>query len=531
MANKTKDHIYGIRTRASAQSLLAISASVVATCVAVFTVTSSNFPLAPQPPKVSIDTSEFAETANEQFSAFDDPATRTVQCEVLGRLEMCEVRSLCVRYDAEGSTVEEPKLLVRLPEARACKHRNGEAACRKVLMSVIEGQEDFRFDPTPIEAAEVTSVKWIKGGTAIAPANHHALRNVYHQVEVLSAIAEAIVLTEDERLGRDSKYARVLIPQHHLFGGLTGGYGLEAVQGLFGSATPYNKKVLLLPNLLRESAGGMTCFERAMITRKRSPLMVSSFVDRCGENDLVASDCELTIPAVALLTKNNLPRAKDVGSETHHVPEASRTISANIWKGGAAPPKRITYLSRGGSDKRRLVNEKAMISMLRTMARRAAYEFDIAQNEGSFVHQARLLSRCGIVVSVHGANLVNCMFMPTASALIEIQPGKMDRGAMTMYWRGGNSGVHYAASASVNVRDHSEVGTKYHSADECIAASRDCDKFYRNSAITANLTDVATHLRGAIQRVNSFSNGYSLVPLAPSFTSWGWHTGFQVVPA
>jgi capsular polysaccharide biosynthesis protein len=44
------------------------------------------------------------------------------------------------------------------------------------------------------------------------------------------------------------------------------------------------------------------------------------------------------------------------------------------------------------------------------------------QGKMSFKEQIEAMASAGVVVGMHGADLTNCIFMPTSTVLIEINP-------------------------------------------------------------------------------------------------------------
>jgi len=109
------------------------------------------------------------------------------------------------------------------------------------------------------------------------------------------------------------------------------------------------------------------------------------------------------------------------------------------------PPKRIVYLLRNSRSPRRLTTS-GRIWFENTLEELAtAYGFEVSHlkfhKEMTFADQVRHIHNAGVAVGLHGANMVNTMFMPAGSAMFEIFPWRYVR----YYYAGGlNSGLRYS---------------------------------------------------------------------------------------
>ena len=82
--------------------------------------------------------------------------------------------------------------------------------------------------------------------------------------------------------------------------------------------------------------------------------------------------------------------------------------------------KRI-YISRSKAKRRKIINEVEFESFL------LAHNFEIVHFEDlSVKQQVDLMSQAEIIISLHGAGLANCLFMPPKSVVIELIP-KIDK--------------------------------------------------------------------------------------------------------
>lgn len=79
----------------------------------------------------------------------------------------------------------------------------------------------------------------------------------------------------------------------------------------------------------------------------------------------------------------------------------------------------LGYRSRSQGT-RSIVNEDAMIEALRATGLAVNVVYNIGKR--SFAEQVRLMSETGVLVAAHGAALLNAMFLPQHSVVVEIFP-------------------------------------------------------------------------------------------------------------
>ena len=96
-----------------------------------------------------------------------------------------------------------------------------------------------------------------------------------------------------------------------------------------------------------------------------------------------------------------------------HVTWLRKTFSARCDATGV--PSRRVYITRRGEPLRRVENENQVVDVL------TGYGFEtIDAAELSFCDQIRLFAQCEALVSVHGAGLTNCVFMPPGRRVLEL---------------------------------------------------------------------------------------------------------------
>lgn len=107
-------------------------------------------------------------------------------------------------------------------------------------------------------------------------------------------------------------------------------------------------------------------------------------------------------------------------TETFSNVEETRWIRKQAYKfceaSSPQPARFVTLLSRKGA-RRHLVNEEEIASVLRE----ADYDVQIHNfAEKSFCEQVRIMQTSKVVISNHGAQLVNLLFLQPGSAVIEL---------------------------------------------------------------------------------------------------------------
>lgn len=109
------------------------------------------------------------------------------------------------------------------------------------------------------------------------------------------------------------------------------------------------------------------------------------------------------------------------------------------------PPKRLVFLERNSRSPRRLTmsGNAWFRKTLAELTQEYGFEMKTVRfhKEMSLADQVREMHDVGIAVGLHGANMVNTMFMPAGAAMFEIFPWRYVR----FYYAGGlNSGLRYS---------------------------------------------------------------------------------------
>ena len=90
----------------------------------------------------------------------------------------------------------------------------------------------------------------------------------------------------------------------------------------------------------------------------------------------------------------------------------------------AAPANQVTLIRRNRvASNRYVINEAQLIGQLEAECKRRGVAFEVVDFEGMpFERQVALMSRTSVLIGIHGAGLVNAMFLPPGAAVIELLP-------------------------------------------------------------------------------------------------------------
>jgi hypothetical protein len=135
--------------------------------------------------------------------------------------------------------------------------------------------------------------------------------------------------------------------------------------------------------------------------------------------------------------------------------------------------------------------EEIVRTLLRAKAVANGYQFKVVDfNTISFEDAVNCMRNTGITVGLHGAGLVNSMFMPSGGALLEISPWKFKRAVH--YIQGGFTNLYYdqyIVTSPGPRGDYDKLG-EFKSELECQEEDVECRQWYRDQTVTLNDHDV-----------------------------------------
>lgn len=158
--------------------------------------------------------------------------------------------------------------------------------------------------------------------------------------------------------------------------------------------------------------------------------------------------------------------------------------------------KSIVFLNRVGS--RRVFDKQGQTKVTKLMQEVAAAngcDFMTVNFEGmNFMEQVFAVRHAHIAIGMHGANLVNTLFMDALSVLIEVMPYGFKH---EMYKNGGNAGLKYFVHQMSEGDDYDEL-KKYESAEECVKKNEACKVYYRDALQRVTQRDL-NEIRGLLE--------------------------------
>lgn len=171
-------------------------------------------------------------------------------------------------------------------------------------------------------------------------------------------------------------------------------------------------------------------------------------------------------------------RLRERVNALRHRPVASR-----------ATKKQVIFLDRDGS--RRNINaddKQTLFRSLRDTAMKRGHEFEVVNFAGkSFTSQVAAVEEAAVAIGVHGANLVNTIFMPPLSVLIEVFPYMFRH---DMYREGGGAGLKYFSYQLSTGTEFSAVDA-YSSPATCIRTDHQCKVHYRDAELKFTSADIS----------------------------------------
>ncbi len=106
------------------------------------------------------------------------------------------------------------------------------------------------------------------------------------------------------------------------------------------------------------------------------------------------------------------PNPKSGYYQTEQLLQLKKKLTANS---NPLPSYKNIYVSRKNASMRKIENETAVIDLLKQ------YDFEIIYAEDlTFEEQVILFSQCKLLLSIHGAALTNCLFMPSTGMVLEL---------------------------------------------------------------------------------------------------------------
>lgn len=146
------------------------------------------------------------------------------------------------------------------------------------------------------------------------------------------------------------------------------------------------------------------------------------------------------IPHDSLWLRESVSRSSGLGSVGNYTGPGVKNFESI-----PVPPRRVGILQRSPRSRRRLSPEGKSFFEMALINLCEKYDLEIVKvrtsGNMSLGQQVAKVQRLGMAVGLHGANMVNSMFIPAGGALFEIFPWRYVR---YYYAGGGNTGLRYS---------------------------------------------------------------------------------------
>ncbi|PXF40838.1 Protein O-linked-mannose beta-1,4-N-acetylglucosaminyltransferase 2 [Gracilariopsis chorda] len=150
--------------------------------------------------------------------------------------------------------------------------------------------------------------------------------------------------------------------------------------------------------------------------------------------------------------------------------------------------REILLLDRDGSRRVFDSESKAKITdLFMRLGKERGYEFKVVNfAKKTFSEQYDIVNSAAIAIGIHGANLVNTMFMPPLAVLIELFPFGFSH---EMYVNGGNAGLKYYGYEMKTGTPFERI-SRYRSVTQCIKYDKNCKLHYRDGQLQVTDEDM-----------------------------------------
>uniref|UniRef100_A0A7S1XFB8 Glycosyltransferase 61 catalytic domain-containing protein n=1 Tax=Compsopogon caeruleus TaxID=31354 RepID=A0A7S1XFB8_9RHOD len=165
------------------------------------------------------------------------------------------------------------------------------------------------------------------------------------------------------------------------------------------------------------------------------------------------------------------------------VPKSADDFRSRVYQWlGKPPPKtreKMVYLARTGRRSFTSSSEQLIMSTLRNFCVARGLELVVANIDSttSIEDQILIMYDAALAIGIHGANLVNLLFLPARSAIIEIFPFGFEH---NMYENGANAGIFYSRYQIHQGVEFPELAKYNGSRYICVTKNIACKLFYRS---------------------------------------------------
>jgi len=174
--------------------------------------------------------------------------------------------------------------------------------------------------------------------------------------------------------------------------------------------------------------------------------------------------------------------------------------------------RQVLFVDRHGS--RRIIvpeNKERLFTFIAKECSKRSFNFSVIDFETKISReQVQAMSQSAIAIGVHGANLVNTIFMPPLSVLIELFPFGFYH---DMYEEGGRASLKYFSYSMSAGEEWPELESAgFLDRESCIHKHRDCKVFYRDQVLEfhdQDMKQIGIILGQAFEYLDSLTLGSS----------------------
>lgn len=196
------------------------------------------------------------------------------------------------------------------------------------------------------------------------------------------------------------------------------------------------------------------------------------------------------------LSEDVFPGVVETGAET----SPTKYRDADVFRtllfqslGHSSPPKmkkEILYLHRTSTRTFTRAGQDILESTLTELAKQGGFEYRLLDVAGmTFPEQIAAVAGAGVVVGVHGTQMLNTLFLPAGAAIVEIFPSGLSN---NMFVGGSGAGLHYARYQLLKGDPFPQL-SEFQGLGHCLKVSRECRTWYQsdNRKLSFGILDAA----------------------------------------